>query len=156
MPVLKGVSSASSSLQVSSFRSPKVEASTPPVLVLYAYQSQCWTALLPTKLHCSSSSQISATSAWATGEEVILRGESFLKYVWLCWSRSSAFWRYRAHRSRYGPYQRFALWLRASALHKYRSAGKHVYITGTESAHVVRYYDHGDKFHLNGIGDNGR
>lgn len=50
-----------------------------PVFVLYAYQSQCWRVLLPTKLHCSSSSQLRATSAWATGEEVIRFGTSFLR-----------------------------------------------------------------------------
>lgn len=43
-----------------------------PVFVLYAYQSLGCCALLPTKLHCSSSSQISATSAWATGDDVLV------------------------------------------------------------------------------------
>lgn len=33
-----------------------------------------------------------------------------------------------------------------SGLHKYRSVRKPVYMTGTESARVVRYYSHGDKF----------
>lgn len=33
----------------------------------------------PTKLHCASSSQISATSAWATGEDVVRFDASFLK-----------------------------------------------------------------------------
>ncbi|VFS03053.1 putative beta-lactamase hcpD Penicillin-binding protein 4; PBP 4; Cysteine-rich protein D;Flags: Precursor [Salmonella enterica subsp. houtenae] len=33
---------------------------------------------LPTKLYCSSNSQMSATSAWATGAEVTFHGESFL------------------------------------------------------------------------------
>lgn len=50
-----------------------------PVFVLYAYQSQYCRALLPTKLHCSSSSQIRATSAGATGEDVTSFGVSFLK-----------------------------------------------------------------------------
>lgn len=61
--------------------------------LLYAYQR----ALLPTKFHCLSNSQIKATSKWVTGDEVIWRGESFLKSVWPYWYPFSAFWRYHGN-----------------------------------------------------------
>lgn len=72
MPTLNGANNASRSRQVSSVWAPK-----PSVLMLYAYQSQCCRALLSTKPHCSSSSQMRATSVWVTGEDVIRFGESF-------------------------------------------------------------------------------
>lgn len=87
---VKGGSSASHSQQVSSVRGPKVQASTPPVFMLFTYLSQCCRALLPVKLHYSSSSQISATSAWAADEDIIRPGASFLKSGWSCLYRLSA------------------------------------------------------------------